>query len=281
MYNKMKYAVYAVFAIIVFFVIMDIGTRYSKIADKNETENKNMSVQNTNPPPGSLQQSYNTDKQIIGNGPENEEIAESKGHDELTPEELQQLTEAKRKTYRLDPSQIAEEEQPAPKTEEELYNITFPDPEGVILYEDGKVAEGYKICTSFNIEKDVYTIFSYEDLQSAGDYTQFVNRKYYIYKKVDDKFYRSNYLFDISAPKDSKSSNEISIVKEKYQVVVKGNSNITRRINNYTLKTNYYQYKNLPVLLYLSPAQNSGKTTTESSDIGSKNNNNIENSDLH
>lgn len=278
MYNKMKYAVYAALGIIVFFVVMDIGSRYSKMADKNKNESQNIPVQNVNPPQQTYSQQNNAD---TINRTNSAEISDTEEHDELSPEEMQAYIKEKRKMYRLDPSQIAEEEKPAPKTEEEIYNITLPDTNGVLIFEDGKKAEGYKICNSFNIEKDVYSIFSIEDSQSAGEYSQVINRKYYLYKKEDDKFYRSNYLFDISAPKDKSESADISVTKEKYQVVIKGNSNTVRRLNNYNLKTNYYQYKSLPALLYLPPAQNSSETLPEADNTGVKNTNDMENSDLH
>lgn len=278
MYNKMKYAVYAALGIIVFFVVMDIGSRYSKMADKNKNESQNIPVQNVNPPQQTYSQQNNAD---TINRTNSAEISDTEVHDELSPEEMQAYIKEKRKMYRLDPSQIAEEEKPAPKTEEEIYNITLPDTNGVLIFEDGKKAEGYKICNSFNIEKDVYSIFSIEDSQSAGEYSQVINRKYYLYKKEDDKFYRSNYLFDISAPKDKSESADISVTKEKYQVVIKGNSNTVRRLNNYNLKTNYYQYKSLPALLYLPPAQNSSETLPEADNTGVKNTNDMENSDLH
>lgn len=135
-------------------------------------------------------------------------------------------------------------------TEKILAIITLPS--GYIVDSAGKRLENYKIEKCFKIKNDEFAVISDSGSTNLSS-SAYVQKKFYIYKKVDDAYRMSNYLFETTESSGQTAPAEISLSDTEGTLTVNysGTTHIKRSVDNYQLKSSYLQYmSSYPALKY-------------------------------
>lgn len=274
MYGKIKYFIYAAFVLIIVFVIMDASNRYTKMAEQKNPQQTiqdeafrraQLAVENQNQRDNERpNEQYEQEETAQVTDPNNQAIQNNIEQQETTPTETpEEITKQNQSdsNNENDPSQNSD-------TEEEEIN------QGYFTFESGEKAEQYKLYKGFTLmDEKSYAVVSYVDPATVNQNSSYINEKFYLYKLVNGKYYRSNYLFDNASTKaqyNSKEKNDdesiVTLQEEKYEIVLNYKNKITRRINKNQLNTNYYQYKSLPALILKQTETLSENTNEDNSE---------------
>ena len=274
MYGKIKYFIYAAFILIIVFVIMDASNRYTKMAEQKNPQQTiqdeafrraQLAVENQNQRDNDRQNAqYEQEEAAPITDPNNQAVQNNIEQQETTlaetPEEIM-----KRSQYGS-----IKEDNSSPDDDIEEGEIN----QGYFTFESGEKAEQYKLYKGFTLmDENSYAVVSYVDPATVNQNSSYINEKFYLYKLVNGKYYRSNYLFDNASTKaqyNAKEKNDdesiVTLQEEKYEIVLNYNNKITRRINKNQLNTNYYQYKSLPALILKqteTPSENTNEDNSE------------------
>ena len=115
----------------------------------------------------------------------------------------------------------------------------------------------------FKLGNDIYAIVVSYNTTIDSEY---MNKKYTIYKKVNNEYKYSNYLFETTINKNNTNNLEkIEIQQNPDSITInyKGNSTIKRNIDLSLLKNSYLQYSNYPTLKNAGQSTEADKTMYE------------------
>ena len=115
----------------------------------------------------------------------------------------------------------------------------------------------------FKLGNDIYAIVVSYNTTIDSEY---INKKYTIYKKVNNEYKYSNYLFETTINKNNTNNLEkIEIQQNPDSITInyKGNSTIKRNIDLSLLKNSYLQYSNYPTLKNAGQSTEADKTMYE------------------
>ncbi len=115
----------------------------------------------------------------------------------------------------------------------------------------------------FKLGNDIYAIVVSYNTTIDSEY---INKKYTIYKKVNNEYKYSNYLFETTINKNNTNNLEkIEIQQNPDSITInyKGNSTIKRNIDLSLLKNSYLQYSNYPTLKNAGQSTETDKTMYE------------------
>ncbi len=249
MYKKVKFLIYASFFLffILSFVILQNTT--SQVAQKKEqgkieqdlvtktdrykklNEERNRRIQEQHTTESQAPYDYTTEPVTVTETTPNQPQVEN-GNYSATNNNTQNIEE-----YIPDNDKI--ETKNSEKSLEQLY-----------LETNGAAAEGYTLCNKFVFDNNNYAIISVDDTRYASEYSNYINRKFYIYKQIDNKLVRIHYLFDKSISKTVDSIPEIQTETNKYGVKITYNvkPQITRTVNSNILLNSGYQFNDIPAL---------------------------------
>lgn len=135
--------------------------------------------------------------------------------------------------------------------QETEYSTNSKHPTKEILYfiSDNTEAAGYILCKRFKFDGNNYAIVAYDDTRYASEYSQYINRKFYIYKESEQKLVGIHYLFEKSVKKDDKATPDFSVIENSYDVKITYNEKppVTRTVSRNILINSTRQY-NTPAL---------------------------------
>lgn len=268
MYQKFKYILVATIILIIVIVIitMDAGSRYnSKNKNTSQQQSKTLTAEQ-------IQALQQTNEAMFGTNntsktsPSPEEQAElDKAKSMMQPKEIRQETDEEMMRRQFDEKKAllptrrtgVREQQAEDLPEIESLStdtnasVTMPA-NGYIADTTGKKLPDYTLQTTFSAGSDQYAVVIQNSQYSTG--SKYTPRKFYIYKNVDDKYYRSNYLFEHSEvlTEDGKSPN-LTVKLEGNNVVIEysAGTKIIRKFNTTFLKNNYKQYLSTPQIKYV------------------------------
>lgn len=260
MYQKIKYIIIATMVLLVIVVVLtlDANTRYASM-NKQKKEQTAKNISDMNRQYYEMQQrmnqaSLNKDVTDDVNKYKNLQNVTSEDDDEdESQEDIQNSSQKeKRKIYRR-------KEQTAYINSEQDENTTnttqilkkthiqmLSQPTGKLSCENCETGKSYNIEKAFNLDGEEFAIISItKGLQGNNTY---LNNQYVIYKKVNDEYKYSNYLFETTSNVNS-TMNAITIEENDNSIIIKHN-NITRKLDNYVVKNGYQQYGSYPALKY-------------------------------
>lgn len=267
MYQKFKYILVGTIILIVVIVIitMDAGSRYnSKNNQNNQQQTKTLSAEQIQALQQANEALLNAQKKTAPSPEEqaaldNAKLMQPKQISSETEEELMRRQfEEKKAQLPANRSTTVRQQQTEDLPEIESLStasnadVTTPA-KGYITDTEGNRLPNYILQCTFKAGDDLYAIITEDNQYSSG--TKYTPRKFYIYKNVDDKYYRSNYLFEHSEilAADGKSPN-LTVKFEGSNVVIEYNAGakILRKLNTTFLKNNYKQYLSSPQLKYVN-----------------------------
>lgn len=259
MYQKIKYIIIATMVLLVIVVVLtlDANTRYASM-NKQKKEQTAKNISDMNRQYYEMQQrmnqaSLNKDVTDDVNKYKNLQNVTSEDDDEdESQEDIQNSSQKeKRKIYRRkeQTAYINSEQDENTTTTQSLKKThiqMLPQPTGKLSCENCDPGKSYNIEKAFNIDGEEFAIISItKGLQGNNTY---LNNQYTIYKKVNDEYKYSNYLFETTSNVNS-TMNAITIEEGENSIIIKHN-NITRKLDNYVVKNGYQQYSNYPALKY-------------------------------
>ena len=252
MYQKIKYIIIAtiVLLIIVVTLTLDANTRYASM-NKQKKEQSAKDISDINRQYYEMQQKMNQaaqNKDVSDNVQKRldedknlQNISDTEDEDENT------VSPSKRNRQRLN-NKTNNYSENIKETEESTHLKVLSLPIGDLSCESCEANETYKIEESFNLDGEEFAIISMtKEIQGSNSY---LNSKYAIYKKVNDEYKYSNYLFETTSSINS-TKYSIKIEENNNSIVIQRN-NITRKLDNYVIKNGFQQYSNYPVLKYKS-----------------------------
>ncbi len=263
MYQKIKYIIIATMVLLVIVVVLtlDANTRYASMnKQKKEQTAKNISDMNRQyyemqqrMNQASLNKDVTDDVQKKLDKYKNLQNVTSEDDDEdKSQEDIQNSSlREKRKIYRREEQTAyinSEQDENATNTQslKKTHIQMLPQPTGKLSCENCDPGKSYNIEKAFNIDGEEFAIISItKGLQGNNTY---LNNQYTIYKKVNDEYKYSNYLFETTSNVNS-TMNAITIEEGENSIIIKHN-NITRKLDNYVVKNGYQQYSNYPALKY-------------------------------
>lgn len=264
MYKKLKYAVFLILFILIFVVIMDASNRYINIINnKNESKLMSQTATRYNPSVIDTQTDSNQNRQtqVINN----EEDAKFLLDAQL--KRIKKSYNAQNNKQNADNQDDEDNEKYKVKNSLLTNNSNEKDyeKEDETLITKCKLPDEYSILESFTFENNTYALVSYDETETKNTYSDYVNRKFFIYKNIENKYYKNNYLFEQNINTKAKNQPSFTIVKDKYEVVIKYMSNptIIRRINSEQLKNGYKQYGNYSMIECIDTDKDTTKETAE------------------
>lgn len=259
MYQKFKYIIIGtiILIIVVTVLTMDAGSRYNSINHEKEgVESQQSQEQSYN---AVLQQQQNTDIVLT---PEQKALLNKSNVSNLSEEEEEEISrsdfEAKKASLKRRKKPVYSEtitEDPPEEIQEinEDENKTKTiDESGYLSDNNGIRTDEYTLHKFFNAGDDVYAIVTSDKVYNGSNY---LTRKFYIYKMIDKDLYRSSYLFDYTEPitPDKKSKNiTVNVTPNNIDIHYTGKTKITRSFSPLILKNNYKHYSSIPVLKYVT-----------------------------
>ena len=119
-----------------------------------------------------------------------------------------------------------------------------------------KKLDNYKFEKVFKLNQEEYAIISDTNNTNLSS-SSYCQKKFYIYKKVDNAYKMSNYLFDITESTNAGPA-QITIEDRDGTLIINysGSTHLKRTVDNYQLKSSYRQFESTyPALIYNEPPQ--------------------------
>lgn len=260
MYQKFKYIIIGtiILIIVVTVLTMDAGSRYNSINHEKEgLDSQQSQEQNYNTV---LQQQQNTDilltqqQKALLNKSNVSSLSEEQ-EEEISRSDFEAKKASLKRRKRPVYTESLTEDPPAEEvqeTNEDKNNTTAIDSKGYLTDNNGIRTDEYTLHQFFNAGDDVYAIVTSDKVYNGSNY---LTRKFYIYKMIDKDLYRSSYLFDYTEPitADKKSKNiTVNVTTNNIDIYYTGKTKITRSFSPLILKNNYKQYSSIPVLKYVT-----------------------------
>ncbi len=135
---------------------------------------------------------------------------------------------------------------------------------GYITDSTGNRLDNYTIEISFKLNDETFAIIS-DSGNSNLNSSSYIQKKFYIYKKVDDVYQMSNYLFE-TTERNGQPAADITLIDTDGTLTINynGSTRIKRSVDNYQLKNGYLQYKSsYPALKYVENNTETVKETPE------------------
>ena len=270
MYQKIKYIIIATMFLLICVVVLtlDANTRYNAAKkDRNGIQreqaeqikqnyyaHQQLSEQNQNTKakqdvPDDVMKKF---EELSANQNNAKNISMENGTEDIENEEEAYKSYRKyRNNLQQDTEQNTQNTQSTQTTTEKILTI-ITLPSGYIVDSAGKRLENYKIEKCFKIKNDEFAVISDSGSTNLSS-SAYVQKKFYIYKKVDDTYRMSNYLFETTESSGQTAPAEISLSDTEGTLTVNysGTTHIKRNVDNYQLKSSYLQYmSSYPALKY-------------------------------
>lgn len=283
MYQKIKYITIAtiILIVVIMLITLDANRRYSEI-------NKNQSQETTNNNSTIYPQNYQSnetndsteDPSVLAQINKNKEQSNvllpyskpEQNNLQNTNTPIQRNETNVPQEYNFNQfNQL--EQQTKNKTELEI----LPNELGELKSENGSSQQNYSLEKQFKINEDTYAIVS--SWESTTNSNEYINKKFYIYKKINNDYIFANYLFEtVVKTTDNKNTQNIDIQKNKEQLNIKyqGTPSISRNIDIRLLNNNYLQYDSYPKLKYIEKEQTNINETNSTEETKKENTINLQ-----
>ncbi len=271
MYQKIKYIIIATMVLLVIVVVLtlDANTRYASM-NKQKKEQTAKNISDMNRQYYEMQQRMNQaslNKDVPNNlqknlqnvASEDEDEDEDESQDNIqnsSPREQRKIYRRKEQTAYINSEQ--DENTTTTQSLKKTHIQMLPQPTGKLSCENCETGKSYNIEKAFNLDGEEFAIISITNgIQGNNTY---LNNQYTIYKKVNDEYKYSNYLFETTSDVNS-TINAITIEENDNSIIIKHN-NITRKLDNYVVKNGYQQYGSYPALKYTTKENNDNGTSS-------------------
>lgn len=251
MYQKIKYIIIATFVLLIAVVILtlDANTRYASMKQKDTPSNsrqenvnaqlrelERMQLVQTAPP--------NTNSKDIPDDVQNK-LNEYKTQ-ETSLQNSQEISTAQEngESTNLDGTS-SQQQSTAEPTDVEILST----PAENLVCEKCPEGQTYSFEKVFKIDGEEYAIIS--STNNLEENATYAIKKFAIYKKVDNEYKYSNYLFETTVdttPNAKPNTVDINGNNGSVSVIFKGATNIKRNFDNYVIKNGYSQYSSYPTL---------------------------------
>lgn len=250
MYQKFKYILIGtiIFLIAIIVITLDASSRYS-------AKNKDLEKQSKTLSPEQIQSLQNASQTFNNNKEDKLQDEQSSLTQEEQDELLKKQFEEKKAQLptNLQQNMPNDDEIVTDSEQKEITEVTENKVQSKGHIEDasGNTLKNYTLQTTFKVNDDEYAIVTCNNQYESN--SQYTGRKFYIYKKIDDKLFRSNYIFEHSEilTQDGKSPN-LNVKTTPNDIIIEYTSNtrIVRKFDKSLLKNNYKQYLSSPQLKY-------------------------------
>ncbi len=238
MYNRVKFLLYG--SVFLFFILLFTAIQQSStVADKKAQEK--------------------IEQDMINKVEKYQKIAEEQNSKQIqeksqTSQDFEQMPMQPPRTETPVTNNIQQNEKPDNELEIEN-NQTTQTTEKLYYASNNAETTDYLLCKRFQFEGNNFAIIAFDDTSYTSEYSKFVNRKFYIYKELEQNLTQIHYLFEKSVQKDSASLPDFSVVVNKYDVKITYNSKppVNRTVNRNLLINASKQYNDMPVLTTINP----------------------------
>lgn len=269
MYQKIKYIIIATMFLLICVVVLtlDANTRYNAIKKEQGQSTQQTSAQsytqqqNQYTPTNSSNNSYGDSMRYKNRNLNNQSATTDENEEE--EEENSYNNNPYSRNASLNNQNIPQEykfpnsfqentTEDKPKT---LEILDAPNA-GYLADTTGKKSDNYKLEKVFKLNQEEYAIISDTNNTNLSS-SSYCQKKFYIYKKVDNAYKMSNYLFDITESTNAGPA-QITIEDSDGTLIINysGSTHLKRTVDNYQLKSSYRQFESTyPALIYNEPPQ--------------------------